>query len=80
MDANEVKDSCERILATYKADPEEGHIYEDKFLQRILRTLGTQIASLSGDATELVEFQQNVRECMGHIDALLKTSRTKWYS
>ena len=80
MDPIEIKDTCERIIALYKYDPEEAHVYEDKFLRRMLRTMHEQLQSLSCDDTELKKFQNNTNECMSHINTLLNTQRTKWYS
>lgn len=76
MDANEVKATCDRIIEMYKYDPEEAHIYEDKFLKRILITLAEQIETLS----DVEEFQQTTKECISHINRLFNTSRTKWYA
>lgn len=81
MDAAEVKATCEEIIALYKFDPEEAHIYEDVLLHRILRTLSAQVQALSpGDESDVKVLQQATQECMTHINTLLNTSRTKWYS
>lgn len=80
MDPAEIKETCERIVALYRIDPEEGHIYEDKFIQRFLQDLAAHIQRLSCDATDVQELQFTTKECMSHISAMLKTDRTKWYA
>lgn len=80
MDPREVKATWDEIIALYKNDPEEAHIYEDKFLRRMLRTMHEQLQSLSCDDTDLKKFQNNANECMSYINTLLNTQRTKWYS
>lgn len=80
MNASEVKDTCDKIIAMYKFDPEEGHIWEDTFLQRFLRTLARQVQTLSCDAPQVKELQSTLGECMQHIEALLHAERTKWFS
>lgn len=80
MDPVESKNTCESILAMYKYDPEEAHIWEDKFLKRTLKTLVKEIQSLSPDTDEIKSFQKTTEEYMQHITAMLATKRTKWYS
>lgn len=80
MDPLETKATCDNIIAMYKYDPEEAHIYEDKFLKRFLRTLDAQIKLLSCDTTALADFQSKTSECMKCVNLLLNTERTKWYA
>jgi hypothetical protein len=80
MDVKETKEKCDKILDLYKNDPEEGHIWEDVFMQKFLKTLVKQVQMLSCDADDVKELQKTVGECMNHIDDLLHANKTKWYS
>lgn len=80
MDPIATKQTCEKILQSYKSDPEFGHEYEDKFLQRFLRTLVSEIQKLPNESEQIKEFQKTTQECMSYIDQMLRTERTKWFA
>lgn len=80
MDPVETECTCKKILAMYKYDPDEAHIYEDEFLQKFLTTLAKEIELLPSETDKVLSFKATTQECMQHINKLLRTKRTKWYA